>query len=107
MEIKNECTQNIYKDLVISTFDSDKINGKLYLRKRKPGDKITLPVMKVTKSLKKLFNEMEIAPETRDSIFIIADDEGVVWVENIGADLRVAPDNHTKNFVNINVLRGK
>lgn len=107
LEIQNECTQNIYKDLVISTFDSDKINGKLYLRKRKPGDKITLPIRKVRKSLKKLFNEMEIAPETRDSIFIIADDEGVVWVENIGADLRVAPDNNTKNFVNINVLRGK
>lgn len=107
LEIKTECTQKVYKELVLSTFDFDKIKGNLYLRKRKQGDKITLPVRKVTKTLKKLFNEMEIIPEIRDSIYVISDEENVVWVEKIGVDLRVAPDNKTKNFVNINVLRDK
>ncbi len=94
-------TQKVYKELVLSTLDCDKILGDLVLRKRQDGDKITLPVRKVTKSLKKLFNEMKISPEERDNIFVLADDKSVVWVERIGADARVVPDDGTKKFINI------
>ena len=107
LNVNSECTQNVYKELVLSTFDFDKIKGKLFLRKRKQGDRITLPVRKVTKSLKKLFNEMKITPELRDNIYVIADAKGVVWAEHVGVDLRVAPDNKTQNFVHINILRDK
>ena len=104
LEIKNECTQNVYKELVLSTFDCDKIKGKLILRNRHEGDRITLPLRKVTKSLKKLFNEMKILPEERDNILILADDENVVWVEKIGVDMKFLPDKNTKHFVNIEVM---
>ncbi len=103
IELKNECTQNVYKELVLSTLDSDKINGNLILRKRRDGDKIKLPVRKVTKSLKKLLNELKIPPELRDNIYVLSDDTSVVWVEKIGADLRVAPDKNTKNYICITV----
>lgn len=104
LKAENECTQKIYKDLVLSTLDWDKINGNLFLRKRRDGDKITLPLRKVTKSLKKLFNEMKITPEVRDSLLVLADETSVVWVEGIGADLRVAPDKNTRKYINISMV---
>ncbi len=103
IEQKTDCTQNVYKDLVLSTLDSDKINGDLVLRKRRDGDKIKLPIRKVTKSLKKILNEFKIPPELRDNIYVLSDDTSVVWVEKIGVDLRVAPDMNTKNFICIKV----
>lgn len=99
--ISESSTQKVYKELVISTLDYGKICGNLVLRKRQEGDKITLPIRKVTKSLKKLFNEMKISPEERDNIFVLADDKSVVWVEKIGVDARVVPGNDTKKYVNI------
>ncbi len=103
LKLKTDCIQKVYKDLVLSTFDYDKIVGKLILRKREDGDKITLPLRKVTKSLKKLFNELKIPPESRDSIAVLSDDIGVVWIEGVGCDLRVAPDKNTENFVDVKI----
>ncbi len=104
LTVSESNTQKVYKELVVSTLDSDKICGNLVLRKRREGDKITLPLRKVTKSLKKLFNEMKISPEIRDNILVLADDKSVVWVEKIGADARVAPSNSTKKYINICLL---
>ncbi len=104
LRIFNEYTQKVYKELVLSTLDYDKIKGDLVLRKRAEGDKITLPLRKVTKTLKKLFNEMQIAPEKRDDILVLADEKSVVWVEGIGANLRVVPDEKSKKIIKITVL---
>lgn len=106
LQVSFNNTQKVYKELVLSTIDLDKIKGKLVLRKRREGDKIVLPLRKVGKSLKKLFNELKIEPERRDSILILADDESVVWVEGIGADLRKAPDENTKKFLKIQYNEG-
>ena len=105
LEISPNKTQKVYKELVLCTIDRDKIKGELLLRKRLEGDRIVLPVRKVGKSIKKLFNEMKIEPERRDSIFVLSDDESVVWVEGIGTDLKKAPDENTKNFLNISIMR--
>lgn len=101
LELSENNIQKVYKELVLSTLDYDKIVGKLVLRKRQEGDKITLPVRKVTKTLKKLFNEMQISPEERENILVLADDKSVVWVEKIGADQRVVPTKDSKKIVNI------
>ncbi len=101
LELLENYTQKVYKELVLSTLDYDKIVGNLVLRKREEGDKITLPIRKVTKTLKKLFNEMQISPEKRKNIMVLADDKSVVWVENVGVDLRIAPTKSSKKIVNI------
>ncbi len=103
LKISSECTQKVYKEMLLSTFDYDKIVGELVVRKRQEGDKIALPVRKVTKTLKKLFNEIKINPEERDNLFVLADEKSVIWVEKIGSDIRVMPDNNTKSFVNISL----
>ena len=56
--------------------------GKVYVRSRCSGDEIRLPCG--TKSLKKLFIDRKIPASHRNKIPVIADDNGVVGVYNIG-----------------------
>ncbi len=64
--------------------DYDTITMSSVFRFRKSGDKFRLPKRNVTKSLKKLFNEMKIPKDKRDSILVLADGADVLWIEGIG-----------------------
>ena len=85
--------------------DCDKIIGKLTVRSRMAGDKITLASRGCTKSLKKLFNELSVPPEKRSSVAVIADDCGVVLVEGAGCDKRVAVTGATKRMAAVKIKR--
>lgn len=78
--------------------DYDKIVGIPILRTRREGDSFTLPRRKVTKTLKKLFNEAKIPPYERDSLPIISDELGVVWVCGFGTALRCKPNPDSKRI---------
>ncbi len=54
------------------------------IRTRKQGDTFTLPHRNVTKTLKKLFNEMKIPAENRNSLLLVAKGSTVLWIEGIG-----------------------
>lgn len=69
-----------------SGIDISKIKNKLTLSSRKERDRIYLKKRKVTKSLKKLFNEMKIPAAERNRIAVLRDGENVVWVEGVGID---------------------
>ncbi len=77
------------------TFDYDKIVGKAVLRSRKTGDKAD--IHGGTKTLKKLFIEEKIPAEERSSVAVIADEHGVLWVENLGAASRARFSENTLN----------
>lgn len=62
--------------------DYDKIIGKLILRNRRAGDKMKTAGNTCTKSLKKLFKEKNI--DNKNSVMILADDSGIVWIDGIG-----------------------
>lgn len=62
--------------------DYSGIVGKLVLRNRRPGDKMRTAGSSCTKTLKKLFNEKQL--DNRSGRLILADDEGVLWVQGIG-----------------------
>ncbi len=66
--------------------DISKIRNSLIFSSKSEGDKIYLKKRKVTKSLKKLFNEMKIPPYERNRIAVLKDGENVVWVEGVGID---------------------
>ena len=57
----------------------NKVSGRIHIRNRRKGDKILLKYGK--KSLKKLFQEMNIDRDQRDDIHLICDDKGIaaVW----------------------------
>lgn len=77
--------------------DCDGIRGKCVLRNRRAGDKIRLAGSSCTKTLKKLMNEKHI--EGRNSVIIMADEDGILWIENIGCADRVKITKETKRVL--------
>ena len=64
--------------------------GTIYLRPRRPGD--TIRLTGGTKTLKKLFIDQKIPAHLRKTIPVLSDDQGVLGVCGIGANLdRITP----------------
>lgn len=87
-----------YKDNYLICFDRDKLKGELLLSGRLPGDKFTFKKRRITKSLKKLFNEIKVPEEKRGSIAILRDGENIVWVQGVGVNAMYIPDEATKRY---------
>lgn len=85
--------------------DCDKIFGRLVVRSRQAGDKISLKSRGCTKSLKKLFNELEISPEKRNSVAVFADEKGIVLVEGAGCDSRAAVTKSTERVLVVRIKK--
>ncbi|MEG3007268.1 MAG: tRNA lysidine(34) synthetase TilS [Oscillospiraceae bacterium] len=93
---------NLDKDLK-KRLDYDRIKGNILLRQRKDGDKINLHKRNCTKSIKKLFNEMKIPTEKRNSQVVLCDEEEIIWVEGVGCSSNVATNIKTQNVLIINM----
>lgn len=91
--------QNINKHTFNNLIDCDKIIGQLKIRSRIPGDSVKLYKRKVTKTLKSLFNEKKIPVSLRRRIAILADSEGIVWLEGFGVSERCSVSNDTDRAV--------
>lgn len=79
--------------------DYDKIIGNITVRPRQKGDEITLQKRGVTKSLKKLYNELEIPVEDRDYIPVICDEKGIIGIYGYCGAERVKIDNTTTSVI--------
>ncbi len=63
----------------------DIITDDTVVRLRREGDSFSDSRRGVTKTLKKLFNELKIPREKRDSVLIAADGSRVLWIEGVGS----------------------
>ena len=93
--------QKICNLLTYNQLDCDTIGKNLMLRNRRPGDAITLPKRHCTKTLKKLLNEMKVPPHQRARLWILCDENGILWVEGIGCDARCAVTANTRHIATI------
>lgn len=84
--------------------DCDKIVGSVKVRKRMQGDFIKPSGRGCTKSLKKLFNELKIPAESRESVAVIEDDAGLIGLAGICADERVQLTSDTKKVFTISFI---
>lgn len=84
-----------------ASFDADKVSNELFLSSRLEGDRFTIRKRGVTKSLKKLFNELKIPPEKRNEIAVLHDGESVVWVEDIGVNASYIPDENSQKIITV------
>ena len=91
--------QNINKQTFNNLIDCDKIIGRLKIRSRISGDAIRLNNRKITKTLKCLYNEKKIPVSERGKIAILADDDGLVWLEGFGVSERCAVNSETKTAI--------
>ncbi len=100
-EFKNSYKVNNF--VLKDTFDFDKIQGKAVFRSKKEGDKAD--IHGGTKTLKKLFIEEKIPAEERNSVAVVADDEGVLWVEGLGAARRARLSEKTVSVAAIKIRK--
>ncbi len=73
---------NVYKISIQAKISSAIIVGDLVLRPRRDGDTIFYGGM--TRKVKKLFSDLKIPKSYRESIPLLCDDRGVVWVPGLG-----------------------
>ena len=87
----------IHNLLFENAVDYDKIKSGLTLGCRENGDKIRLKNRNVTKSLKKLFNEMKIPAAMRADVMVIKDGDNVVFVYGVGVSEEYSVTESTQN----------
>ena len=93
--------------LLNNSLDCDKIIGKSVIRTRQAGDCIRLAGRGCTKSLKKLMNECCVPTDVRDSLPVIADEAGVIWIYGIGVAQRCAVTKNSRDIMIINASQRK
>lgn len=93
------------KDTTIlkNTIDCDKMKDNAVFRQRKEGDRIQISGKQGTKPLKKFWNERKTPQPQRWRAAVLADGQGVLWVEGLGTDCRVAPDENSRQVAWIRV----
>ncbi len=74
--------KNIYKNSILLSIDSAKINGNLYVRNREAGDRILMGGMH--KSIKKLLCDKKIPLSLRARLPVLCDDSGILAIPLIG-----------------------
>lgn len=103
----NKNSEKIHNLLFYNYCDYDKIISGPMAGRRKEGDRFTLQRRKITKSLKKLFNELRIPAALRDSLVVIRDGQELVFVEGVGVSEKYKIDNNTVHGVKFSVLPGE
>ncbi len=89
----NEIVENFNKISTSNILSFDNINGSLYARNRRMGDKIC--IHGVNKSVKKLLIDKKIPKEYRDIIPVILDEEGIIYIPFVGISDRVFPKDNS------------
>ena len=79
-------TENIYKKFNIFSLSSDTIQGTLVIRSRLQGDSFCRNRGSGTKKLSRVFSDMKMERSLRDTLPLLADDGGVIYVPKLGAN---------------------
>ncbi len=99
-----ENTQKVNNLFLNYSIDCDKIVGKWNIRTRLAGDSIRLKGRGCTKQMNRLLSEEGIPVSERDSLPVIADEKGVIWIHKIGVAERCAVTKNSKRVYIIEVL---
>lgn len=94
------------KNASINFINNDIITDTLTLRNRMAGDSIRLSGRGVTKSLKKLMNELKIPEEKRDNLLVLADGNEVYWIEDVAISEKALVRDYDRDITEI-VIRNE
>lgn len=93
----------VHEKFANSCLDYDKIKGNIVLRPRQYGERVRLPARPFTSSLKKLI-QSAVPAQRRATLHTLADSEGMVFAEYIGAVDRVRVDETTHRLLILEVV---
>ncbi|MBQ5840660.1 MAG: tRNA lysidine(34) synthetase TilS [Clostridia bacterium] len=96
---ETEDLKNVHKLFFKFVIDYDKIQGDLFVRVRREGDRIHPAGRKVGKTVKKLMNELKIPVSKRECIPLLCDSEGVLLLPGYCCDERAVHEASTKHFL--------
>ena len=89
------------KNLFTISLDYATISDRAVFRNRKAGDFIAPKGRGLTKPLRKLMSEMKIPAEKRDSAILLADENNILWAEEIGVSEQCCVKNTTQKVLMI------
>jgi len=79
--------------------DAESVKGNLSIRTRKEGDRFIPLGMKGHKKLKEFFIDEKIPADKRDSIYLVCDEEKIVWVQDLRMNDACKITQNTKNII--------
>ena len=91
-------SSNIHQNLTYQAADYGKIKGVIVVRNRRAGDRIRLKGRGFTSDVKKLL-QAAVPSGERGRAVVLADDEGVIFVEGCGFAERVAAESGSKTLL--------
>lgn len=94
--------QNVYNSITSASIPFDTINGTLFARNRRSGDRIQLGGM--SKSVKKLMCDKKIPLCERDLLPIVCDDLGILFIPGIGTRDRCIKN--SDRMIYISLIKG-
>jgi tRNA(Ile)-lysidine synthase len=98
---KSEIDYNLpHKDY----FDLDKIQLPIVLRSRREGDWFQPLGMSGRQKLKSYFIDHKITQQKRNEILLLADQQSIVWIENMRISDRVKISRETKNVLELEIV---
>ena len=90
MKSGEESPKKVYRNLLYLALDYDKIKGKLLVRQRRPGDRVSLAGRSGSRTLKRLFIDEKLTAAEKAQTMVFSDEEGVCAVWGYGPDRRCA-----------------
>ena len=94
--------ENVYNSITSASIPFDTINGTLFARNRREGDRIRLGGMH--RSVKKLMCDKKIPLRERDVLPIICDDDGILFIPGVG--IRDPREKNSNRKIYISLLKG-
>lgn len=78
--------------------DADKVEGDLFIRSRKNGDRMIPKGMSGSKKIKDILIDSKIPAEQRDSVPLLCDGRGIIWLAGIRQAQRCAADGNSRRI---------
>lgn len=85
--------------------DADKVQGKLIIRSRKDGDRISPKGMDGSKKVKNIFIDNKIPANLRPHIPLICDERGIIWIAGMQQDKHYLVDKHSKHILYLKIIK--
>ena len=83
------------------SIDADCVKGKISVRTRQPGDVFKPLGMKGRKKLKDFFIDIKIPAHKRDQVYLVCDEENIIWVVGYRMNDDYKLTKATKNKINL------
>jgi len=105
--LTKENFKNIPKSDCIKWFDYDKITHTLVVRTRRAGDYLTIDEKESKKSLQDYLVNEKIPKSKRDDLWLLADDNHIVWVLGKRISARYKVSEQTEKILQISIGEAK